>query len=154
MNDEDELDERLAPCPEDHVGSMRAFEVQFGLRVWVTKNQRDRLYSLVEEIVKAPYNQPKHGVHWLSGEGARPNFSAIDAAFLETTPGPQVVPDGEEPLFDDDVYQLTTTARGFVNERERRKVEQERAVFDICSECQEPRYRTPAGPVCKNGHGG
>lgn len=133
---------------------MTTIEVQFGLRVSITRSQRDRLIHLVEEIVKAPHNQLKHGVHWLSGEGARPNWSAIDAALLNETVGPGAVDNGEEPTFDDDVYQLVTMARGFVSERERLKVEKERASVGTCSLCRELQFSTPSGPICKNGHGG
>jgi hypothetical protein len=151
---DDELTERLAPFPEDGPQPIQVLEVHFGLPVTLTQAQYDRFNGLIEEIVKEPYNQPRNGVHWLSGGGSRPNFSAIDAALLGMSAGPDFVPDGEEPVFDDSVYQLITTARGFVNDRERLRVEKERAIFDTCPDCQEPRYLTPSGPACKNGHGG
>lgn len=145
MNDED-LDERLAPPPEENMCSMKLFEVHFGLRVAMTQDQHRRLLNLMEEIVRAPHNQPLNGVHWLSGGGSRPNWAAVDAA-IEGRPV-------EEPAFDDNVYQLVSTARGFASERERLKVEKERAKVDDCPYCGEPRYQTPSGQVCKNGHGG
>ncbi len=147
-------DERLAPFPEENMCSMRVFEVYFGLRVSMTSSQHKRLLALIEEIVKAPHNQLKNGVHWLAGGGSRPNWSAVDAALVGAPAGPNAVPNGEEPSFDDDVYQLVSAARGFVSERERLKVEKERAIFDYCTDCKEPRYMTPSGPACKNGHGG
>lgn len=148
------LDERLAPFPEEDTSPISVLEVHFGMPVRLTRDQYRRFDALVEEIVKDPHNQPQHGVHWLSGGGSRPNFSAIDAALLNVPVGPGAVDNGEEPTFDDTVYQLVTMARGFLSERERQRVEQERAIVDICPQCQEPRYQTPSGPVCKNGHGG
>jgi hypothetical protein len=68
--------------------------------------------------------------------------------------GPAEVADGDEPVFDDDVFQMSTHARSFTSERERTDVERRRAKVDDCPVCQEPRYMCPAGPVCKNGHGG
>jgi hypothetical protein len=126
---------------------LRLIEVSFGMLVYVIPEQKQTLESLAKEIetepdpsgpawsafrdtvdaiVRAPYNQPQQGVHWVSGEGCRPNFSAIDAALLGVQPGPALVEDGEEPVFDEDVHQITTSARGFVSERERAEVTRER----------------------------
>ncbi len=153
VNDYDP-DERVEPIPESHTCSMTTFEVQFGLRVSLTDDQHTRLLNLMEEIVKAPYNQPKNGVHWLAGGGSRPNFSAIDAALLNVPAGPDAVPNGEEPTFDDDVYQLSCMARGFVSDRERARVERERASVGTCGVCGLLLFPTPSGGICKNGHGG
>jgi hypothetical protein len=147
--------ERLVPAPPTSTVTVQQIEVNFEMPVTLTKDQHHRLYALMDEIVNSQWNQPTNGVHWLSFEGGRLNFSRRDAAFLGKAPGPDPVPnDGEEPTCDDDVLVLSSTARGFLNADEQERVRLERACLGYCIVCHEPQFHSPAGITCPNGHGG
>lgn len=124
-NDEDE---RCAEFPEDG-STMHRLEVDFATPVFMTHDQDRRLHRLLTEVVQAPYNQPKDGIHWVSGYGSKPRWSQTDAAFLGKPADPQA-PETGEPAFDDNVYAIETTARGFVSEKERSRVVAERLEED------------------------
>ncbi len=111
---------RVASPPED-VEPIRTIKVEFGTAVYLTPKDQHRICDLVSEIIDRPYNQPADGVHWLSGMGAEPLFSPIDAALLGVDPAPPDLrpADGDEPTFDHSVYHLSTTARPFVSAEER-----------------------------------
>ena len=116
--------ERWASMPaDDDASRVSALEVAFAIAVWVTPAQMRRLADLVTEILRAPENTPRAGVHWLSGHGAKPILSERVARFLSVAvPGASDRPaDGEEPKWDDETAYFETTARPFVDEQERRK---------------------------------
>jgi hypothetical protein len=122
----EELEKRLAPPVIDDC-SFTKLEIEFGIRVYMSQDQQRRLLDLMDEIIKSPANQPIDGVHWLSTIGTKPNFSRFDAAFLGVEPGENPPPDGEEPTFDNDVFYAASSARGFINDDERCRVQEERS---------------------------
>lgn len=122
-------DERLSPPPaNEHCEPFRisSFEVQFGMPVWITLEDQQNFQDLFEGIVKAPWNQPRHGVHWLAGCGSKPTWSAVDSLMMGKPVEPGAPITGE-PTFDDSVYQLESAARTFVSDTERERVEKRRA---------------------------
>ena len=119
-------DVRLATPTEEDL-RITQFEVVFDIPTHITRAQQGKLMDLFDEIVKSPLNQPKDGVHWLAGMGSKPTFSKQDAAFLGKPADPDA-PDDGEPSFDDNVLQYHTTSREFLSDRERGRVEHERAV--------------------------
>lgn len=121
MNEYDP-DDRVAPCEDEQACELTKIEVDFGLRVLMTRAQQRRLVEVIEEIVDAPCNQPAEGVHWVAGIGSRPNLSAVDAALLGRHVGENPPADGEEPTFDNDVFQVTSHAREFLPKRERERI--------------------------------
>jgi hypothetical protein len=116
-----DLDNRAAPAPDADAEPIGSVKVEFQMAIFLTPEDQLRICHLFDEIVQRPYNQPADGVHWVSGVGAEPHLSAVDAAFLGAAPAPADVrpADGEEPTFDHSVFHLSTTARPFVSERER-----------------------------------
>jgi hypothetical protein len=94
-------------------------EIDFALPVDLTQDQQRRLGSPLDEIVAA--HQPEDGIHWVSGYGSKPRWSKADAAFLGKT-ADENAPETGEPAFDDSIYHIETTERGFVSDKERRRV--------------------------------
>lgn len=111
--------------PADDCVKMKSLEVVFDIPVYMTQSQQRRLAGVLEEISRAAVNQPKAGVHWLSGCGSKPKFSKVDAAFLGR-PVDDDAPDDGEPMFDDAVMYYQTTARPFLSEKERDRIMLER----------------------------
>lgn len=134
-NEAEALTERVEEPPPELTEFITQIEVGFGIPVYVTSDQYRRLSDLIEEIVCKPYNQPKNGVHWVSGDGPPPNLQ-------------------EEGSTDTSLHQVRCTARTFVSEKERARVDRKRASVGTCSECGELQFATPSGANCKNGHGG
>ena len=121
-------DERCAEFTEDVDNVVTQIELSFAIPVHISREHYNMLRDVRDAIVEAPYNQPKEGVHWPSGEGSRPNFSERDAMFLgRPGRGSPDVPDGAEPTFDDSVLAFESAARGFVTEEEREKKLKRRA---------------------------
>lgn len=104
------------------------FEVLFQLPVRITREDERRLVEAVEVIIKRPWNQPEEGIHWAAVFGSRPNLSEVDAALLGQKAAPEQYrpANGEEPTFNDDVFQISTCAREFVSDKERERVLNER----------------------------
>jgi len=121
------MEDRLTECPYDDACEMQKIEVDFAIPVFMTQEQQRRLYELITDIVKSPWNQFHEGVHWLAGVGSRPNFSQADAVFLGKPVDPNTPASGE-PTFDDSVFHMETCARPFVSEKERERVLRERKV--------------------------
>jgi hypothetical protein len=103
--------ERKAQCPDEDAFAIQSIEVSFGAEVIITQDQQRRLYDLITEVVRSPWNQFEGCVHWLSGYGSKILWSARDAAFLGVHPSDNPSPDGEEPSSDDTVLCFTTTCR-------------------------------------------
>lgn len=124
------MNTRCGEPPVD-IDPISTFEVLFGMPVFVSREDERALVEIIERIIKRPWNQPVDGVHWASGFGSRPNFSEVDAALLGRNPAPDDVrpKNGEEPTFDDSVYQIETCVRGFVSEKERDRVLKERGLL-------------------------
>lgn len=112
--------------PPDGKTPVQRIEIDFSLPTYITREQDRALHQLLDEIVNSPCNQPQDGVHWVSGCGAKPRWSQADAHFLGKQ-ADEGAPKSGEPTFDDRVYAIETTARGFVSERERERVAKERA---------------------------
>lgn len=115
----------LVECPCDDATQLQRIEVDFAFPVFVTQEQQRSLVKLVADMADSPWNQPKNGVHWLAGIGSKPNWSRMDAVFL----GKQAddgAPVSGEPTFDSSVFHLETCARGFVDDKERLRKEQQR----------------------------
>lgn len=117
-------DDRLEEPPESSI-KVERFEVNFGIPVYIRREQQQALINLLDEIARDALNQPKEGVHWLSGMGSKPSFSKRDAAFLGVDAA-EDAPDEGEPTFDDTVFECHTTARAFVSEKERERIMHER----------------------------
>jgi len=103
-----EMDRKQQP-PDDCPPS-EAIEIVFAIPVYLTRGQNSRLHALLDEIVKAPWNQVNGHVHWVSGYGCKPKWSKADCAFLGKPVDPDA-PDSGEPTFDDTVYQIETSIR-------------------------------------------
>jgi hypothetical protein len=119
-------DERVTTCSDSDATFIERIEVGFAIEVAITSEQERQLHELIDQIAKAPYNQPKEGVHWLGFVGSKLNYSATDAALLGKPVGDNPPPNGAEPDSDDTVLCYETSARGFVNGNERAKVMLER----------------------------
>jgi len=115
-------EERQGECVDKDACQVSTVEMCFAIPVFVTQDQQRRLHELMDEIVRAPCNQPVGGVHWPSFVGGRMRWSARDkAVFGDSLPGevdPSLKP-GEEPESDDDVLCMATTARAYVSREER-----------------------------------
>lgn len=111
---------RRAEPPDDRSPIVR-LEVDFAIPVHLSEDQERRLHDLLDEIVDSPWNQLTGWVHWLSGSGAKTNWSQADAAFLGIPADPDA-PETGEPTLDYSVYHFETTARPFVSEAERARV--------------------------------
>lgn len=122
-------DERLSPPPANEQCEpfrITSFEVFFGMPVWITLEDQQNFQDIFEGVVKAPWNQPKDGVHWLAGCGSKPSWSAVDSLMLGKAVEPGAPITGG-PTFNDSVYQLESAARTFVSDTERERVEKRRA---------------------------
>ncbi len=67
--------------------------------------------NILSELVCKKYKatHPERTM-WVSGHGCKPHYSQVDAAILGVDADP-TVPNGEEPRYEDDVYQITITER-------------------------------------------
>lgn len=124
------LDEKYDPNdrmeePVESSIKVERIEVNFDIPVYIRQEQQRALTTLLDEIARDALNQPKEGVHWLSGMGSKPNFSKRDAAFLGVDAA-EDAPDEGEPTFDDTVFECHTTARAFLSEKERERTMLER----------------------------
>lgn len=128
MNEED-LNDRVQECLEDDACEIRGIEVNFHIPVYMTQEQQRKLNNVVTEIINHPYNQPKGGVHWLCGIGAKLIMSDVDSALTQRAPtdDPRKPENGEEPVHDDTVHCLDSFARPFISDKERNLVLAERA---------------------------
>jgi hypothetical protein len=118
--------ERLSDCPDDDAFEVSAFEVSFAIPSVITQEHSRRFAELVSDIVDAPWNQPKNGVHWPSGCGSKPQWSQADQRVLGMPVDPNA-PESGEPDFDDSVYFIETCAREFVSDEERERKARHRA---------------------------
>ena len=110
---------KQAPCPDEDATILTTIEAQFGIEVWVTGDQQMRLHMLLDEIARAPWNQPKGGLHWLAMCGSKPGFSAMDAAFMGHGPVDPDVRNGDEPSHDDSVLYFESCSREYLSDAER-----------------------------------
>ena len=85
-----------------------AIEISFAVPVELTSEQHRRLADLVQEIAKG--NTPEGCVHWLFGQGSKPQFSQADALFLGKPIDPSA-PESGEPTFDSSVLYFETSCR-------------------------------------------
>lgn len=114
-------DDRCGEPPDGECDQrLSSLEVSFAIPCYVTLDQLKRLHALVDEIVEAPCNQPKEGVHWPAGCGAKPQWSQVDSRLLGLIVDAEA-PESGEPTFDNDVYFIETCSRGFVSEEERER---------------------------------
>lgn len=118
--------DRLQPPPNDDCFQVQSIEISFAIPCWMTFEDQDRFGDAVEHMVSRPCNQLKNGVHWQAGTGAKPQWSRADCEMLGKTPH-SGAPETGEPTFDDSVFYIETSARGFVSEDERAKNEKRRA---------------------------
>ena len=110
--------ERVAKCQDDDSFEISRIEVEFAIPVVMTQDQYMRILEVINEITHAPWNTPLEGVHWMSTQGSKPNWSQADAAFLGKVPDINA-PENGEPTFDDSVTVIGTSARSFLSEKER-----------------------------------
>lgn len=121
------LDNRCGHPVDEDAFQVLKIEMQFAIPTWITIEDQRKLNDLFNAIVKSPSNQLWEGVHWLSGVGAKPHYSRVDAALLGIPFEPEGAPaDGEEPTFDTMVLHFESRARAFVNAEEMQRVTEER----------------------------
>lgn len=107
--------------PPDGRPPINQIEISFAVPVFLSVEQNRRLHHLLDEIVRAPHNQPDGCVHWVSSYGSKPTWSQADARFLGKPVDPNV-PETGEPEFNDEIYSIETCFRPFASERERNRV--------------------------------
>lgn len=117
--------DRCADCPDENAMQISGIEISFALPVLMTRVQQENFIELVEDLVRSPWNEPKDGVHWLAGIGAKPRFSQADSHFLGKPVDPSA-PEKGEPSFDDSIFFLESFSREFVSDKEQARVEQRR----------------------------
>jgi len=106
--------------PDEGERPVERIELDFAIPIFMSRDHQRRLHELMDDIVKDPKNQVQEGVHWVSGGGSKPSWSASDAAFLgKPGNGDPSVANGDEPTFDDSVFVLTTACRAFTRGEER-----------------------------------
>jgi hypothetical protein len=120
-------DDRVSSCPDEDATFVERIELGFAIEVAITRDQERAICELMDEITKAPYNQPKEGVHWVGFVGSKLNYSAADSALLGRPVGDNPPPNGAEPDSDDTVLVYETSAREFTSDKERERVLAERA---------------------------
>lgn len=120
------LNERLKPPADEDSFEASAIEISFAIPVHVTPEQWRRIREVVQEIVDAPCNTPKEGLHWLSTEGVKPQWSQYDARFMGKPVDPNAPLEGE-PTYDYSTHVMESSARGFVTSEERERTLRERA---------------------------
>lgn len=92
----------------------QTIEITFPLPVEAPDGFFHVLDSLVDMICKKYEADNPARVMWPAGAGSKPTFSDHDAAFLginQTVSGDDVPEKGEEPTFDDSVYQISVSER-------------------------------------------
>jgi hypothetical protein len=104
------LDVERQAKPYDDDVYMERIEVEFALPVYVPTAALRELDGLLSSIIRLRRNQPVGGVHWISGYGAKPSWSQVDARLLGKTPASDAPLRGE-PTWDENVYYIETTAR-------------------------------------------
>jgi hypothetical protein len=90
---------------------VRKVEILFQLPVTLTLDQMRKFHQLADEICKA--NCPEGWAFWPSGTGARPRMSKVDCTLLglpESEADPAIA-NGQEPEFDEEVFQIHCAAR-------------------------------------------
>jgi len=112
--------DRCEDFTEDVDNLVTSIELSFAIPVHIGREHYNRLRDVMYDIVQAPYNQPKEGVHWAGGKGARPIWSQQDAVFLGKAADPDA-PEGGEPTFDHSVLLFESGAREFLNEKEKER---------------------------------
>ena len=99
-------------------------EIQFAIEVELSDEEIQWLDRFVQRIAKR--HEPEGMVHWASGCGSKPHFSAVDCGLLGLPPDPDGPANGQEPTFDHDVLYFETTCRESWPEEEERKREKAR----------------------------
>lgn len=125
QSQDQELGDRMAECDDQDAYEVRKIEVEFGMLVYMSQEQQARLMDLLNEIVNAPCNQLKEGVHWIFGYGSKPKWSRSDAQFLGLPADPQA-PETGEPEFDNSTFHVESMARAFISDYERERTLRER----------------------------
>lgn len=77
---------------------------------------RDIVFREIDKIIttwicKEYENKNPNRVMWVSGHGAKLSYSKIDAMFLGKREWDDSIPDGEEPVIDDSIYEITISER-------------------------------------------
>lgn len=112
------MTKRKSYPPDDRTPISR-LEIDFHIPIFIERNHERELHKLLDKIVRASYNQPVGGVHWVSGYGSKPNWSQADQAFLNQPVNPNA-PESGEPTFDDTIYHIETYTRP-LTEKERKE---------------------------------
>jgi len=99
---------QASPDPE-HLKIQR-IEVEFAIPVYVPLGFQRELDGLLSALTRLKVNQPKDGVHWVAGVGAKMDWSQRDARLLGKVPADDAPLSGE-PTFDDSVLSFETCAR-------------------------------------------
>lgn len=89
-------------------------EITFPVPVEAPDGFFDVLGAMVDMICKKYEADNPTRVMWPAGFGSKPTFSDHDAAFLgikQTASGDDVPKKGEEPTFDDSIYQISVSER-------------------------------------------
>lgn len=95
---------------DDDTRGILKIEAEFAVPVVVTQDQWRKIAYVLDEILKNPGSCPEGCVHWVSGYGMKPIWSATDRKFLGLPPDPNAPPDGE-PGWDSTVVHFSTYCR-------------------------------------------
>jgi hypothetical protein len=132
----EDLSIRCGEGADDDVEGLDRIEVSFAIPISLSQGHQRVLHDLVGEILKLPQNQPRDGLHWPGFVGSKQIYSDIDAALIGRSPSssPNKPVDGEEPISEDNVFCIDTSARGFLSDTERDR-QQRRRAWRYCKTC-------------------
>lgn len=92
--------------------SIRKIEIEFPREISIDPRVFRAIDVIITKYVCEPYKvEHPNRTMWVSGHGSKPNFSRIDAMFLGKTEYDHTVPDGAEPRYEDDIYQIEISER-------------------------------------------
>ena len=91
---------------------MRKIEIEFPVDIEMPDMLAEERGELITYYICEPYKKEHPDrVMWVSGHGAKMVCSRIDAAMLGKQEYDESIPDGDEPNFDESVYEISITER-------------------------------------------
>lgn len=116
------MDWQRCAYPPEGSSQVERIEFEFDIAVQIDAEDYNALQDIFRRIVSKPFNQLRDGVHWYSGGGSKPKWSRRDAEVL----GLEVdsdAPEEGEPSFDDSVLVFQSSARPYLDDKERQRKE-------------------------------
>jgi hypothetical protein len=87
-------------------------EIELPVGTDISNTFVDRLVSLLTEDLCEEITKKNPGLSaWISGIGAKPSYSRIDAALLGKTTYSPLIKDGDEPVYDDSILHIEISVR-------------------------------------------